>query len=1593
MPNRLTGLLEEKKAASKNRLAGLLHEKKQDPLFPQIGRRVVVPPEKLDDAFTGRAPIRDMLPPPLGLQMGTIVDMSRTPADTEADIGSALMYSIEMDAPLQFDKTFSFIDEMNKIAQEGKTGETAWKRIQARYRAGKTQVNLGDLGFSILRQSWSDPDAFEQSLKEIEQLQTDAGDPDVQAKFRGFWEKTFGAAAELLPQMGETLKAAPAGAVLGGFAGGVIAALGGVAIPTVGEEAPLIGGGIATGMKYGAGAAGAARISELEAGHQFVSLMTMKDAQGNRMDPKMAVVISHAVGVINGGIEVAQWVTALKAFGITDQLWKSASRKVMRDLAKRGALKTIALETVENFGVAISAETMQEVGQESTNIVFEALAVELNRAKGKDFPHITADALIQRYNEVTEQSLRAFGVLLAPGIGISGAVQGMQVRAAQTDEKARKQQIRIARRELGGITVERQALPEEAEQVGIETEIAPGVFEKLTTGPRKAAEPSATAVTTTEAAITPEKRTQAIERVRGILSEDKYASLDEQARGELGQKMLAQFGVEAEISELTAPEPPATAITPEDAGKPTPAAEKAAPEGKKVPPISQAGGIATEKLTPNLYIGNVTPGMKKRIAESGEFSPEDIQGFKEEGFPTKRTQVPMTRAEAGNYLTWAIGAIDNIVQEVEAAGEIAMTNNQIAMTQALIGDIKAVQDALGYEVKPAQLTVRRATKLKAKLSGEVLQRMPLELATRVSDVLDLTSKQAVEQFIKPTEKVEKTTYEIFRDTMKNVSEASEKAYLVGARETVKQHKNLAVLAKEKLGGAEVTKGERNRLLSAVARARTEKEQIHAMAAVEAIADKAKKRAAAKRITQQIPEAVDFAYREAIEALREGIDPKFRSRKTIETKERTRQFLDRHPEMVKEMPTKLINKLNRKPISEFTIQELEEVADAIDTLVKQGKLKRKLALSTEAAKLAKKKDAMLDSITKGEPLKADDGPKVFDTTQEGLVITTVQKTRAWTLRPSRIFDMLDGRQDFSGPNHSFFVDTTNRLTDAKWRDSDRRTDAGKVKQKELGITAHDLSAVRVVNDVRYTVDEMIDIYAKEKNVESKLALIKDNNISEADIDAVITELSENEKAWGDYIIKDYDNNYARLRQSVIEVENRDMGFAENYTPMRRTDIDYSTHTEEIIDAIMQRETLRKAYAEKGFTIKRTGGTTSIKLGITQMWFGQVPKQEQYIHLAQHIRDMHRIVDSAEFSKTVKQQFGNEFNKVIKDYVNRVANPNIYRSFSSLENLSRHLRQNAAIAYLAYNLVTMAKQLPSAFLYLQDAGAIHLLSSAGQFVAHPFKVIQKVRDLDPQVKHKAIERELEELRKAHGSTYTQVLKRFGEVGMHGIYMLDTVARTIGWNAVYEKALASDKSEAEAIRLAQNATLRTQPVATAKDLPALYATSEFAHWFTMFTNQLNQIYNIATYDIPSYVTNKKYGNAALAIAGMGITALTIWMMSHKDIPDEPEDFLEAAGEQAINAIPLVGKAIMAGRRGWGDTDIPAFESSKAVGRSVAAIERGEFTDYDLKVVVEGFAVSVGVPYIGPKRVLTAIKEGEPSALLGGKQKKKQKRLTLLD
>ena len=343
--------------------------------------------------------------------------------------------------------------------------------------------------------------------------------------------------------------------------------------------------------------------------------------------------------------------------------------------------------------------------------------------------------------------------------------------------------------------------------------------------------------------------------------------------------------------------------------------------------------------------------------------------------------------------------------------------------------------------------------------------------------------------------------------------------------------------------------------------------------------------AVKTITKDIPKSVDFNYREAIENLQAGIDPQFRTEKTLQMRERTREFLAQTPEALKDMPVKLLNKLAQKPMSEYTIEEVEKIAEEIERLTKQGKLKRKLRLAQKERKLTKTTQELSETISKGEKINFESEPVTYETTKEGLVKTAYVYGRSWTLRPSRIFDMLDGMKDFAGKAHRTFIDQVNTAINDKLRAVDKRKDAGIAKMKELGITPRDLAQVRTIDDVRYMVDEMIGIYCASKNRLAKLALMYGNNLNEKMIDNVIANLTENEKAWGDHIIQDYENRKDVLREKVIEVENRDMGYEENYTPIRRTEVDYSTHTEEIVDAILQIEHLRRAYAEHGFTVHR------------------------------------------------------------------------------------------------------------------------------------------------------------------------------------------------------------------------------------------------------------------------------------------------------------------------------------------------------------------------------------------------------------------------
>ena len=173
--------------------------------------------------------LESLIPMDVKYDFGRIVGMTEKPDETKDRMKSSLYYSIIFDKPAEV--TFNILDKLNEIATGTKVPASAWGRIKDRYRGGKKQVQAMDFGFDLLKRTWHDWEAYEKSVETIDKLQKSVPE-DVRKDFRGFFEKSFGAAAEQLPILWETVKESPVGALVGGFTGAAMAVLDGLAVPT-----------------------------------------------------------------------------------------------------------------------------------------------------------------------------------------------------------------------------------------------------------------------------------------------------------------------------------------------------------------------------------------------------------------------------------------------------------------------------------------------------------------------------------------------------------------------------------------------------------------------------------------------------------------------------------------------------------------------------------------------------------------------------------------------------------------------------------------------------------------------------------------------------------------------------------------------------------------------------------------------------------------------------------------------------------------------------------------------------------------------------------------------------------------------------------------------------------------------------------------------------------------------------------------------------------------------------------------------------------------------------------------------------------------
>ena len=167
------------------------------------------------------------------------------------------------------------------------------------------------------------------------------------------------------------------------------------------DAASAFGSFFATGMASGV----AIDMGRQARGQAFSDLVTMKDANGRTIDPRIAAQAANGIGNVSTIV-----MGAMSALGPTMQgVAKASIQKAVASVVLDGSLKQSLLSMMARAGAASGEMSAANVIQEGSNLILERAAKNVsNRVDGTTFTQTQADEVIQRLKDAA----------------VSGAVQG-----------------------------------------------------------------------------------------------------------------------------------------------------------------------------------------------------------------------------------------------------------------------------------------------------------------------------------------------------------------------------------------------------------------------------------------------------------------------------------------------------------------------------------------------------------------------------------------------------------------------------------------------------------------------------------------------------------------------------------------------------------------------------------------------------------------------------------------------------------------------------------------------------------------------------------------------------------------------------------------------------------------------------------------------------------------------------------------------------------------------------------------------------------------------------------------------------------------
>ncbi len=516
-------------------------------------------------------------------------------------------------------------------------------------------------------------------------------------------------------------------------------------------------------------------------------------------------------------------------------------------------------------------------------------------------------------------------------------------------------------------------------------------------------------------------------------------------------------------------------------------------------------------------------------------------------------------------------------------------------------------------------------------------------------------------------------------------------------------------------------------------------------------------------------SVDYSKAKEIQAIQALIDPEFRREWIYDIKkdpaqnphygtmtvQQAKDYLNSLSDSAKidlfsYMPQDLVERLTeqRKPLNDWTIAELEQMASSVEMLKNEGRAILQAKTDMRNAQAREIKRSILKAM--GADSNNDGGsiPSSLQRLSEGKGFKArLHSIMFRTRRMQELAQLLDGGYGNKGAAYRLLVEEKRWHQDNEAAAIKKRYDAveGFVNDKAI-----DRMTEKVTVDLGrgksadFTVDQLAYAWLSQYDEENKAAVMYGSLMTEGekgtieqkskDIDIMTgdstvtrewllkrSELIEDDEEfmkvarerydaliktaekeltdrglWDlvNAINKDFNNtdNTKRLDAASIEYFNTPLSSKENYLPIKRmamTGENLDNATADSMFNLNANKVIRDP--AKGFLIERIDiaprHQKQVDMSLLGVWQNSVKEQEHLIEFAGYVKKLRSVFESqksSEVEREVNKRWSPALMREVKDYIELVANPDSSTKKDPTNELFKTIRGRTGAAYLGWKV---------------------------------------------------------------------------------------------------------------------------------------------------------------------------------------------------------------------------------------------------------------------------------------------------------------------